>query len=169
MIWKDDPLFRDKTVGSWVVGIKVTDKKIWKRVEKGQLLGFSVAGVARRQPVKVKLNNESEAGPMAKKTGVKKGAAGLAAALVDAVLEQEGFLVDDAGGGADEDITKALLDDFVGGDDLHEDTVAMLDLIEGKEGFVDAVVLGDDDGRWVDFRRRVVLAELRELHEDLHV
>lgn len=33
--------------GSWVMGIHVLDKEIWKQVEEGQLNGFSIAGFAR--------------------------------------------------------------------------------------------------------------------------
>ena len=33
------------------MGVKVTDEAVWKRVESGELTGFSVMGLARREPV----------------------------------------------------------------------------------------------------------------------
>jgi len=34
--------------GSWILGTKVTDKKIWKDIEDGVLTGFSIVGYAQR-------------------------------------------------------------------------------------------------------------------------
>ena len=42
-------------------GIKVTDAETWGRVEKGELTGFSVAGLAKRTPVAFKITSEEEA------------------------------------------------------------------------------------------------------------
>jgi hypothetical protein len=42
-----DPLFAEETLGTWVVGVKVTDEAAWDRIEKEDLLGFStLAGYA---------------------------------------------------------------------------------------------------------------------------
>ncbi|RLF98545.1 MAG: hypothetical protein DRN49_05730, partial [Thaumarchaeota archaeon] len=37
--------------GSWILGSKVTDPKIWKDIEDGVLTGYSIVGVAQRLPV----------------------------------------------------------------------------------------------------------------------
>ena len=37
----------------WVVGFRVTDEKVWKRVKSGELAGFSIHGVGDRVPVEV--------------------------------------------------------------------------------------------------------------------
>lgn len=39
-----DPLFK---AGTWVVGVKVTDEKVWDKIQKGDITGFSLAGSAR--------------------------------------------------------------------------------------------------------------------------
>lgn len=36
--------------GSWILGSKVTDPKIWKDIEDGLLTGYSIVGMARRVP-----------------------------------------------------------------------------------------------------------------------
>lgn len=43
-----DPLFKE---GTWVAGVKVTDDVVWKKIEKGEITGFSLAGSARLQEV----------------------------------------------------------------------------------------------------------------------
>lgn len=42
-----DPLFPDEPPGTWAVGVKVTDPATWQRVERGELRGLSMAGLAR--------------------------------------------------------------------------------------------------------------------------
>lgn len=37
----------------WVVGFKVLDDQVWKRVKSGELAGFSIHGVGDRIPVEV--------------------------------------------------------------------------------------------------------------------
>jgi hypothetical protein len=37
--------------GSWVMGVHVSDRKIWKKVQKGELDGFSIGGTGERIPV----------------------------------------------------------------------------------------------------------------------
>ena len=69
LVRSGDPLFAEEPDGAWAVGIKVTDAETWDRVEKGELTGFSVAGLARRTPVE--LENTSEEGAMAEQ--VEKG------------------------------------------------------------------------------------------------
>ncbi len=56
-----DPLFAEEPEGAWAVGIKVTDAETWARVEKGELTGFSVAGLAKRTPVEFEITSEEEA------------------------------------------------------------------------------------------------------------
>ncbi len=43
----NDPLFPDEPEGTWIVGIKVEDENLWKRIKKGEYRGFSLAGTAR--------------------------------------------------------------------------------------------------------------------------
>lgn len=38
--------------GSWIIVLRILDKKIWKEVKEGKLTGFSMAGIARRRPTK---------------------------------------------------------------------------------------------------------------------
>ena len=64
-----DPLFAEEPEGAWTVGIKVTDAETWTRVEKGELTGFLVAGLAKRTPVAFEIT--SEEGAMAEQ--VEKG------------------------------------------------------------------------------------------------
>ena len=51
IVRQKDPLFPEETPGAWAVGVKVTDDEVWARVESGDLTGFSVLGLARREPV----------------------------------------------------------------------------------------------------------------------
>jgi DNA adenine methylase len=37
--------------GTWLMGIRVVDDKLWERVKSGSLTGFSIGGFARRAPV----------------------------------------------------------------------------------------------------------------------
>lgn len=46
-----DPLFIAETPGAWAVGIKVTDADTWQRLEKGELRGISMAGLARPEAI----------------------------------------------------------------------------------------------------------------------
>lgn len=46
-----DPLFTGETPGAWAVGIKVTDAGTWQRLEKGELRGISMAGLARPEAI----------------------------------------------------------------------------------------------------------------------
>ena len=69
LVRSGDPLFAEEPEGAWAVGIKVTDAETWERVEKGELTGFSVAGLAKRTPVKAETNDEE--GAMAEQ--VEKG------------------------------------------------------------------------------------------------
>ena len=41
----------DKTVlkGSWVLGVKIFDPELWKAVEKGELMAFSIKGRGQRE------------------------------------------------------------------------------------------------------------------------
>ena len=55
-----DPLFAEEPEGAWAAGIKVTDADTWERVEKGELTGFSVAGLARRTPVEPEITSEED-------------------------------------------------------------------------------------------------------------
>ena len=61
LVREGDPLFAEEPEGAWAVGIKVTDAETWTRVEKGELTGFSVAGLAKRMPVEFENTNEEEA------------------------------------------------------------------------------------------------------------
>lgn len=45
-----DPWFGELP-GSWAVGVKVDDKDVWERLQKGELWGFSMAGQAEREEV----------------------------------------------------------------------------------------------------------------------
>lgn len=60
LVRQGDPLFAEEPEGTWAVGIKVTDDEVWARIEKDELTGLSVAGLARRQPVEVELEAEEE-------------------------------------------------------------------------------------------------------------
>lgn len=42
----------DFTPGAWVIGVHVPDKALWAQLEKGELTGFSLAGVAELIPDK---------------------------------------------------------------------------------------------------------------------
>ena len=57
----NDPLFPDEAEGAWAVGIKVTDDTVWGRVEKGELTGLSLAGLARAEQLAPELDSESVA------------------------------------------------------------------------------------------------------------
>ncbi|WP_238351828.1 XkdF-like putative serine protease domain-containing protein [Brevibacillus brevis] len=37
--------------GSWIVGVKVTDADTWERIEKGEITGFSMWGVGKREKI----------------------------------------------------------------------------------------------------------------------
>lgn len=39
------PLGVDAPDGSWIVGMKVTDKKVWNLVKEGKIKGFSIEGI----------------------------------------------------------------------------------------------------------------------------
>ena len=43
----------DYTPGAWVLGVKITDKKVWAQVEKGELNGFSFQALVRKLAVVV--------------------------------------------------------------------------------------------------------------------
>ena len=59
LVKEDDCLFPEEIEGAWAVGIKVTDIETWKRVEKGELKGLSLAGLARVVDLeKAALNDE---------------------------------------------------------------------------------------------------------------
>ena len=36
--------FNDLPVGTWMVKMRVNNKKVWERIKKGELKGFSVEG-----------------------------------------------------------------------------------------------------------------------------
>ena len=44
IVRKGDP---DFTTGSWVLGVHISDKKVWDQVVKGELTGFSIEGTAK--------------------------------------------------------------------------------------------------------------------------
>lgn len=44
---KGDPDFEEN---AWVLGVKVTDSRLWKQVKKGELAGYSFEGTAIEQP-----------------------------------------------------------------------------------------------------------------------
>jgi hypothetical protein len=44
---KNDPDFDE---GAWVVGVHIPDESLWQSVKKGEFNGFSMMGVAHRQP-----------------------------------------------------------------------------------------------------------------------
>ena len=48
-----DMVLGSKTVkgGSWVMTVRVLDKKIWAKVKAGQITGFSIGGIAKVIPV----------------------------------------------------------------------------------------------------------------------
>ncbi len=46
-----DPLFPDEPPGTWAVGVNVTDAATWQRIERGELRGLSMAGLARPEPL----------------------------------------------------------------------------------------------------------------------
>jgi regulator of replication initiation timing len=57
---KDDRF--DLPEGSWIVGVKINDERLWSMVQKGEVKGFSVEGLFELSPVKeIKL---SEIKPM---------------------------------------------------------------------------------------------------------
>jgi DNA adenine methylase len=37
--------------GTWLMGIRVVDEGLWKRVKDGSLTGFSIGGIAQRTPL----------------------------------------------------------------------------------------------------------------------
>jgi hypothetical protein len=37
--------------GAWVIGMHVNDPDVWRRVEKGELTGYSIGGSAIREPI----------------------------------------------------------------------------------------------------------------------
>ena len=43
IVRKGDPDFVE---GSWVIGVHVPDKEVWKQIIKGELTGFSIEGTA---------------------------------------------------------------------------------------------------------------------------
>lgn len=49
---KSDDTFVD---GSWVVGVHINDAKVWEAVEKGDLSGFSMQGMATHVPAKLEM------------------------------------------------------------------------------------------------------------------
>lgn len=46
----------DYPEGAWVLGVKIPDKKLWQRVEKGELAGFSFQAMVRKLPAVVELD-----------------------------------------------------------------------------------------------------------------
>lgn len=51
-IARNMPLYDD---GAWVLGVKVTDASLWKRIKKGELAGFSFEGRAKKQKAIVEI------------------------------------------------------------------------------------------------------------------
>lgn len=49
---ENDP---DFTEGAWVMGVKVPDDEMWARVKKGEINGFSMAGMAKMVPAVVEV------------------------------------------------------------------------------------------------------------------
>ena len=88
LVRRGGPLFAEESDGAWAVGIKVTDVETWERVEKGELTGFSVAGLAKRTPVEAEINEEE--GPMAEQ--VEKGPSREAVEPADLDAAAEGFV-----------------------------------------------------------------------------
>jgi len=41
----------DNTAGAWWLGVHVTNSEVWKKVEDGEVTGFSIAGYAERVPI----------------------------------------------------------------------------------------------------------------------
>lgn len=41
--------------GAWVMGVKITDEKLWARIRKGELAGFSFEGRAKKQKAVVEI------------------------------------------------------------------------------------------------------------------
>ena len=67
-----DALFPEEPAGTWAVGIKVADDASWAKVEKGELGGLSLAGVAtleaRRSPKQMP-RQTARASPRGSSTG----------------------------------------------------------------------------------------------------
>ena len=59
LVKSGDPLFAEEPEGSWAVGIKVTDEKTWQRVEDEEIVGFSMGGVGKREPVQVNVEKNA--------------------------------------------------------------------------------------------------------------
>lgn len=51
IVRKGDPDFPEE--GAWVIGVQITDDKLWRRIEKGELAGFSLEGRARKAKAEV--------------------------------------------------------------------------------------------------------------------
>jgi tetrahydromethanopterin S-methyltransferase subunit B len=70
-----DPLFPDESVGSWAVGIKVTNDETWEKVKSGEIGGLSLAGTGTYEEVEKSVSRETKDGfiiRVAKKLGLKK-------------------------------------------------------------------------------------------------
>jgi hypothetical protein len=50
LVRKGDPLFAAEPEGAWAVGIQVTSDRLWRGLEKGELSGISLAGMAQTSP-----------------------------------------------------------------------------------------------------------------------
>lgn len=44
----------ENTAGAWWLGVHVTNSEVWKKVEEGEVTGFSIAGYADRVPINSK-------------------------------------------------------------------------------------------------------------------
>lgn len=53
IVRKGDPDFTNE--GAWILGVKITDPVLWKKVVKGTIAGFSLEGKARKVNAKVEV------------------------------------------------------------------------------------------------------------------
>lgn len=53
MITRSDEVIDGQPVkaGTWLMGVRVVDDGLWKRVKDGSLTGFSIGGIAQRTPL----------------------------------------------------------------------------------------------------------------------
>lgn len=53
LVRSGDPLFPDEPDGAWAAGIQINDPDLWRRLKSGELVGISLAGMARIDPVSI--------------------------------------------------------------------------------------------------------------------
>ena len=136
IVREGDSLFPEEPPGAWAVGVKVIDDEVWSRVESGELTGFSVMGLARREPVEENAADEDVL--MGKSSG------GLAAQFIRAV--KKGLFGGDGASAAPSapasSVVEKMDDDTAAGSepvsksDDEEDTMEK----QGFAGFVEPLV-----------------------------